>query len=269
MKQKYLNLREIQIAETEILKSVIKFLNDNKINYFICAGTFLGAVRHKGFIPWDDDVDIAITRPQYNKLINILKQNKLKITDNLFASGFELGNSQIPFIKILNKNIKVDQTIQWEEYLWIDIFPLDAFPKNNKIYYKNLMFYRRLLDLIRVDSNNFGLMTNNPFKKIIKLIFLFILRIWKYDNFINFYIKQCSKYDFDKYDYVRDNVWGDTSSLIHKSQLKNCKYEFEGLKVNSFEDYDNLLSDLYGKDYMKLPPKEKRQNHKFKAWRVK
>ena len=72
MKKKYLTLKEIHKEETNMLKKLIEFLNENNITYYVWAGTYLGAVRHKGFIPWDDDIDIAITRPEYNKMLKII-----------------------------------------------------------------------------------------------------------------------------------------------------------------------------------------------------
>jgi len=66
---KYLTLEEIQHEEKEMLKELIKFFKKENINYFVWAGTFLGAVRHKGFIPWDDDIDLAMTRPEYNNFL--------------------------------------------------------------------------------------------------------------------------------------------------------------------------------------------------------
>ena len=267
-KKENLSFREIQLEETKMLKATIEFFEQNNLNYYISAGTLLGAVRHQGFIPWDDDIDIAMTRPEYNKLIKILKEHNLKISDNLEGSGFELGNSEMPFIKILNKNIRVEQSEQWEEYLWIDIFPLDGYPNNNESYYKKTKYLRKVFDLIRTDKNNIGLMTKNPIKRFIKRICIFCLKIWKYENFLKFYMKFCTKYDYDNCEYVHDNVFGDTPTLIDKKELETGEYIFEGLKVHGFKDYDTILTRLYG-NYMELPPEEKRQNHSFKAWRIK
>ena len=75
----YLTLKEIQSEEKNILKAVTKFLDTHNIKYYLWAGTFLGAVRHKGFIPWDDDIDIGIKRDDYDKLIELLKQKNNKI----------------------------------------------------------------------------------------------------------------------------------------------------------------------------------------------
>ena len=107
MNKKYLDIKEIQKEELNILKETIKFLNKNNIKYYIFYGTLLGAVRHQGFIPWDNDIDIAIPRPEYEKLINILKEKNNKINNmNIESIGYEVGVSDWPFIKIVNKDIK-------------------------------------------------------------------------------------------------------------------------------------------------------------------
>ena len=90
----YLELREIQIEETKLLLKVVSFLNKNNLDYYLFSGTLLGAVRHKGFIPWDDDIDIAMTRPHFEKLVAIMKNNKLLIDQHTKCLYSELGNSQ-------------------------------------------------------------------------------------------------------------------------------------------------------------------------------
>ena len=87
---------------------VHEFLVEHNIKYTITAGTLLGAVRHKGFIPWDDDIDIALTREQYDKLVCLLRERNNSVNEYVYAEGFELGNDDIPYIKIVNKNIFVE-----------------------------------------------------------------------------------------------------------------------------------------------------------------
>ena len=127
MERKYLNIKEIQEEELNILKETIKFLDHNNIKYYIFYGTLLGAVRHQGFIPWDDDIDIAIPRPEYEKLIKILKEKNNKINNlNIESIGYEVGVSDWPFIKIVNKDIKLEDELNCDKNLWIDVFPLDG-----------------------------------------------------------------------------------------------------------------------------------------------
>ena len=105
-----LNTREIQLEELNILKETIKFLNNNDIKYGLHAGTLLGAVRHKGFIPWDDDIDIYLTRPNYNKFIDCVKKEQNKI-GSFNVISIDLNNSYIPFAKVTNPKIII--IIDW------------------------------------------------------------------------------------------------------------------------------------------------------------
>ena len=131
-----LTLDEIHYEEKEILKETVKFLDEHNLTYFITYGTLLGAVRHGGFIPWDDDIDLVMARPEYNKFVEYLKEHGNKISGNLEVIGLELNNSDFPILKIINKNIRVNEKDKADQYLWLDIFPLDATPKDNAKFFK-------------------------------------------------------------------------------------------------------------------------------------
>ena len=266
LNKKMLSLAEIQNEEKEMLKCAIDFFNKQNLNYFVWAGTFLGAVRHKGFIPWDDDIDLAMTRPEYNKFIEYLKEHNCKISNDLEVIGFELGNSDFPILKIINKNIRVEED-KCDEYLWIDIFPLDATPKNNKKFYKNVQFLNKIFVLKRQQKRHMKLMAASNLKRFIKNIFMFLLRIWPYKSYIKFYLKYASTYDYNDYDLISNNVWTNSSKVYNKDILKNKNYIFDGIVVNGFEDYNEYLVKMYGEDYMQLPSEDKRQTHNFKAWK--
>lgn len=265
--KKYLTLEEIQHEEKEMLKELINFFKKENINYFVWAGTFLGAVRHKGFIPWDDDIDLAMTRPEYNNFLEYLKNNDTKISENLEVIGFELGNSDFPFLKIINKNIKIEEDEQCDEYLWIDIFPLDATPKDNAKFYKRVAFLNKLFILRRMERKGMKLIATSELKRFIKTIFIKIMKIWKYENYIKFYISYCTKYKYNDFEYVHNNVWSSSPAVWNKKELVNKEFQFEDIKVNGLKDYDAILTRGYG-DYMQIPKEEDRATHNFKAWKV-
>lgn len=133
--REYLSDKQVKSELTALLQVVHEFLVEHNIKYTITAGTLLGAVRHKGFIPWDDDIDIALTREQYDKLVCLLRERNNSVNEYVYAEGFELGNDDIPYIKIVNKNIFVeDHTASSnrnefkEDYLWVDVFCWDNVP---------------------------------------------------------------------------------------------------------------------------------------------
>ena len=179
--KKYLNTREIQLEEKKILDQVVEFLDKNDLKYSLCAGTLLGAIRHKGFIPWDDDIDIMMSRPEYNKLQELIKNNSNILGDNLYFHSVELHNLNMPFTKVYNHNVEINDWRYndiYEKYLWIDIFPIDGFPDNvgeckkwfekrNSI--KKILAYRKM-------SNKFILSKKNI---LIKTVIFFSKYIYK------------------------------------------------------------------------------------------
>ncbi len=273
MEKKYLSLREIQKEELEILKKVIQFFEKNGIQYYVAYGTLLGAVRHKGFIPWDDDIDLVIARPEYNRLVEILKKDN-RIAENIEAIGWEISNSDSPYLKIVNKNIAVEAKLAYDTNLWIDIFPLDGLPEKEDIkqYLKKIEFYRSLFCWKRSQVRKLKIYSSNKLKKFLKMLITKCFKIVNYNKLIEKYIQYCSKYDFEQSEYVDNTIWKWDSSPNKKINkqllLQNALYDFEGLKINGVRDYDTVLKKDYG-NYMELPPEEKRETHEFKAWKVK
>lgn len=140
-----LNKKEIQNIELNILLEFSKFCNENKLRYYLVGGTLLGAIRHKGFIPWDDDIDVCMPRPDYELFIsNFHSDNScLKLCCNKF------GNLKAPFAKlkdtrtiVVNDILVNDNDI--DTNLWIDIFPVDGLPDsecNRKKHIKKQVLY--------------------------------------------------------------------------------------------------------------------------------
>ena len=267
---KELTLSEIQREELSILKKTIKFLDNNKINYFIFAGSLIGAVRHKGFIPWDDDIDIAIPRADYEKLIQILLKRDLTIDKNIKVDGYEVGKSYWPFLKIINENICVETKNRWEQFLWIDIFPLDGLPKYSKFYLKKMVFFKKLfIEKKNIELKNENIHKKNAYKIVWNIIDLFLKRI-SFSKFTTYYINYAKKYDVNTSNNVCNNVWGvGDKEKFPKSILNDITlYDFENIKVKGFKNYDIWLKNRYG-NYMEMPPVENRITHDFKAWRIK
>ena len=267
MRKRYLTLKEIQFEEKEMLRKLIAALEKQKIEYFVWAGTYLGAVRHKGFIPWDDDIDLAMRRDEYEKFVKYLRTRDNNISDSLNAIGFELGNSDFPFIKVVNTNIKAQEG-DFDGYLWIDVFPLDGVPEKPEKYYKKIFMLNKIFVLKRQKIRKQELMATSTFKRIVKEIFMFLLGLWKYDSFIKYYCKFCTKYDGKKAKNIKNNIWSDSYVSYDKNMFKVVKMKFEDLIVNALDNPDYFLGRGYGMDYMELPPEDKRISHHIKAWKV-
>lgn len=112
-----LDFRSMQLEELKLLLEFKQFCEKYKLKYYLCGGTLLGAVRHQGFIPWDDDIDVCMPRPDYEQMIRIVKE-----TQEIDLIAFELDNCTYPYAKLVNKQIIVKREIEGQDdqfYGWI------------------------------------------------------------------------------------------------------------------------------------------------------
>ncbi len=270
---KFFSTREIQLEEKKILDEVVKFLDKNKIKYILCGGTLLGAIRHKGFIPWDDDIDIAIPRPDYNKLQNIIKQNN-RLGDNLYFHSYELKNLNMPFTKVYNHEIGIYDwrySDKYEKYLWIDIFPIDGLPsedKENILLFKKRDKLKKIMMYRKMSMKYIFINRKKIFNNIIKFIIKIIYNILP-ERLITSKIIELNNNNYDNSNYAGVYVWGyGPRERMEKSIFEEyIDVSFEGTKYKSIKDYDKYLTNIYG-DYMKLPPIDERITHNIEAWRI-
>lgn len=265
----YLSDKEIKAELVQMLLYLDGFLAENGILYSIDAGTLLGAVRHKGFIPWDDDIDLGLLRSDYDRLVSILAEGKAKVKDGFDFVAFELGNDPRPYMKLINRNIRVKGDSEFDQYLWVDIFPFDAVP--NHFYWFHKQFIEVFLCNIAVTKysssyKRYMETQKNAFKRFytrtLKLLFL----PFKAETVTRWIVRSATRFDISKCDRVEDITCGGWNVPKHVFD-QMADYDFEDIKVKGFSDYDTYLRYSYG-DYMTLPPVECRVNHGTKAWRV-
>ena len=252
------NCTSLQKVELEMLKAIDDISKKLGIQYFMLGGTLLGAIRHQGFIPWDDDIDIGMLREDYEKFIKEA-QDLLPTyyfvqtyqTDPEFYLPFaKIRDSRTTFIETVSANHKINHGV------YIDIFPIDFYKKPSKTEkIKRLLLTARTLR--EVDLKIFN---RNLKNKILSLLSLLI--------FPNAY-QACDKLDKLNSRYnsgeKRTNycgAWGNKEIVDSDIFNKSKNYYFEGFSFTGPEDSDSYLRHIYG-DYMKLPPKEKRISHHF------
>ncbi len=264
-------LRKLQLAELEILKNVVEICKQNNITYYISGGTFLGAVRHKGFIPWDDDVDVAMPRTDYERFIKILKDNP-DYTNYKVSEYSDMSESVHYQLKITDPSIKVSAKSGKNEQVWsawIDVFPLDGMPSNpvvSKIHQFRLLYLRAMLKFTCFDDQ-----VNLKDKKR-PLIEKILIWIGLHTNFgkNGSSIKYLDKIDkvLKKYPETSSKVYVNFmgsykfKSIIDKEKIyaEGALYDFEGIKLNAPKDYDKYLTQIYG-NYMQIPKKDEQNKH--------
>ena len=247
-----LTVEECKKISLDILIDVAKFCDENNITYYLSVGTLLGAIRHKGFIPWDDDIDIMMPRPDFNKFINTYKHKYYK--------AYNPSNGMYYYGKVYDsRTIKYEINIDYKKYeplgVDIDIFPLDGIVNDEKIINK---LYKRAcsLEMLWRLSNQPIFYRKNPLKAINRII----PRIIGTKRLVRMIEKNAQTYDYDSSDYVirmRRSPNGFTGALA-KSVYEKDYAIFEGKNFVIPKGYDEWLTKFYG-DYMKLPPEEDRK----------
>lgn len=268
---KQLTLEEIKQTELNILIAFDKYCKNNNLTYFLSGGTLLGAVRHQGFIPWDDDIDVFMPRPDFEKFVTLTGFNSIAPEyDTSFYRDTKLV-ADYPFVKVIDNRTKVIEKTKLEEKctgIWIDVFPIDGFSNSsfiNKIFCIRKLFWKRLCYTY---SDDLSKVTNFK-KKIGKALVMPFLKIMGQKRLFNKLDRICRKYDFEKSTNVGCTVWGyKTKEIIPKTALLPASVvRFENHDFPAPADTDCYLTSLFG-DYMQLPPEEKRINHEMLAYQL-
>ena len=265
--KKFLSNQEIKHELKKMLQESILFFEKHDIEYVIVYGTMLGAIRHKGFIPWDDDIDIGMTRDNYNKFVMLLKKEN-KIGSNLTAVGLEVENGYLPFLKIVNNNILAYEKGNTDlTNLWIDIFPFDGvsntFSDFHVWFIRN--FLRKIFYFKRYTLSNKNIWKGrNMLRTILKSICIISVKFIPITVISRLIVLFSTVTSFSEATYVQDLTWG--SQKIPKFLFNEIGvYEFEGNIVKGFLNYDLYLRIIYN-EYMVLPSEDKRVNHELIAW---
>lgn len=253
-------LRKLQLTQLELLCEVRRICEKNGIKYNIIAGTLLGAVRHKGFIPWDDDADVALLRPEYEKFRKACEKDldteRFVFQDHRNTEGYRWGYGKLRM---------KDTLFVWEhrehmpyfQGVFIDIFPLDNVPDN---YYLRCIHNFSCFCVRKIMWSEVG---KNADKSAFKrMVYAFLSRV-STEKVCEIYEKLASVSNIKKTRMVRILTFpapNDQYGYLRKWYEKSADYVFEGETFKGIKDYDNYLSFKFG-DYMELPPEEKRIVH--------
>lgn len=255
-------IRAIQMIEFNILKEVKRFCEENEINYSLWAGTMIGAIRHQGFIPWDDDIDIVMLREDYDLFINKTMENGGKISDRYTVKYPSSNNYFYPFLKVIdNQTVAYENEMVYMELgLYVDVFPIDYYDGDSQSiakYYS--VAQRELARFLKVDRNYGKRLMRKCYQMVSKYIWKKDLYYWKN--------KLLETYGFQIKQYGGPMVWtGGGWDLFPIDFFEEyAVVTFEGEQFQCFMRYDDILKHKYG-DYMKLPPVERRVSHNIEAF---
>lgn len=255
-------INHIKEVELMILKDFVEICEKNDIEYYLAYGTHIGAIRHQGFIPWDDDVDVLLFREDYEKFLKVMEENpgeKYTIFDSRYNEEyfFQFGRMS------LNGTYWAeywDKQVSFKLGIHIDLFILDNLP-DNKI--KRWLFIQKCYILARLGS--VSVLTFDDYSKIVSFVLNLTHKLLKTFGFNSKYFqkklyKLFTKYNSNNGEYVTDLTLKERVTFKRTDYKPPKKALFEGIEMNIPNDDYNALTPIYG-DYMQLPPEEERVNH--------
>ena len=252
---RHLTLDEIKRIELGILDYVVDICEKNNLRYFLAYGTLIGAIRHQGFIPWDDDIDIIMPRPDYEKLLDICES----IPNEKFQIMSSRDDSYLyGFAKVVDRKTRIiDDNIESIPGLgvWLDIFPYDGMTSKSS-FNNHFCFFLNKLRAAAVYRQF-------PKDRGANYLIWRVCRLFGFKPFLRMYEYFCKLVPYDTSKFV--GLISDKKDYHDSSLLSTeVKVEFEGKVYNAPIGYDQILRTYYG-DYMQLPPEEQRVSHHIKA----
>lgn len=251
-------LKKLKECEKNMLATFVEICNRHNIKYFLQGGTLLGAVRHSGFIPWDDDVDVSLMREDYDKFIRVAQKElpsyyflQTKDTDPQYPNNFaKIRDSRTTFIETGSKNLKINHGA------YIDIFPLDYYPDGFKAkifeikkkiltWRINTAFYLPNMSLKSKVATLISCIVYPSRRRAIEKREELFRRVPPTKRLIN-----------------NSGAWREKEIIPAKWFEKTADLTFEGIKTVSSYEYDKWLTFVYG-DYMTLPPESERVGHHY------
>ncbi len=271
---KRVETNEIQPMLLEILKVFDKYCTDNGFKYFISDGTLIGAIRHHGFIPWDDDIDVSMVYDEYDRLLERAKQDPYLDADKRFRFLLPATMPNFyPFMKVIDTTTLLyekDTDHKYATGMWIDIFRYSQCPDDledvQRIFktrdrYKNMNriavcgnlqtpYYKRIYPLVAIAKVGLRLTGSTP-----KVTSQKILELEKQPNVSG--------------NTLCNIAWGDSYKHIYKREWFDefIRVDFEGYDFPVPACYDEVLKSQFG-DYMQLPPEDQRIRHDFEAYKL-
>lgn len=261
------NLKDLQTLELENLDTLIKICEKNNLRYYLIGGTLIGVLRHHGFIPWDDDIDVGLPRPDYNRFVKLVANELPDFMDVKTMTSDP--NYKCYFTRLINNK----QKIYWDhgQYtakigVWMDVFPLDGLPDNllkRRLHVFNVNLHKAIYKFSQI--NYVTTNKKRPLKERFLIKFAMITQIGKLINpekSLNSLDKVLQKPDYESTNWTWNfsGCYG-KREIVPKLELGGKREAiFEGRRVSIPLKAEEYLEHIYG-DWKKLPPSEKRASH--------
>lgn len=260
-----LNVEEVKAIQIDILEAVAAFCEENQIKYWLNSGTLIGAIRHKGYIPWDDDIDIGMLREEYEKFLKLFNKSNSKYRFDCFELNDEFP---YPYGKVFDTDTVLYEpdTNGLKQSINIDVFVIDNAPDDD-MEVKKMYKRRHRLRYMFVFSQSKRILPGDPMiNRIAKTLVHSLLSVTSSKKYIKKMIENTKRYNNTETKRVGDFT-GYAKVVTDRSVFDSfIDVTFEGKQYKAPVGYDVWLKEIYG-DYMSLPPVEERiTHHRFEAY---
>lgn len=259
-----LSTDELKELQLDMLKEIDAFCKEKGLTYFLTYGTLIGAIRHSGYIPWDDDIDILMPRPDYEKFIGSYKSDKSYVISDQLDTNY-----QYLFAKVSDRNtVLIEDTAKRADVgAYIDVFPLDGLPDSEDEGIKHIkkkIFWVKLYDIKRLKLYS---KYRAGYKNVLLVFLKMILLPVPFRLILNRIKSIMTKYEYKDSSKVVEMVFARPNRIVSKDLFANViQWKFEDSYMNVPKGYHEYLASIYG-DYMRLPSEENRiTHHRFKVY---
>lgn len=257
------DIKEIQSIELGILEDIARFCDANGIRYTLSGGTLLGAIRHKGFIPWDDDADVAMLRPDYDRFIQKYRSSRYRLI------SMETNSYPGVYAKVIDTHTLVRENNAVQDIgVWVDLFPLDGAPRKGYCPLGTSLFWRKYRAAVKY--RNFPLRhCHASWRERILAALAIPLRLVSNQCLLSPLTRCMRRFSVANapfIGFIGGSGYATRETIPREAFDTFVTVSLEGKHFSAMQGWHEYLTSLYG-DYMTPPPKEKRMpSHPFKAW---
>ena len=273
MERKSMTLEEHKKVMLNILIEFAKFCDEHNLMYYLDAGTLIGAVRHKGFIPWDDDIDVNMPQKDYDHFVELTRQSNGYMSEHLQVEYPE--DTIYPFLKVSDDRtvlVEFPQQNPMEVGVYIDVFPKYGI-EDKKLSTKLLCGFCHYMDLAHWFNTYSIYAWARPDNNIVKKMIAWLGRktikhpAWPVKLQSRIMHRYARKHPLEQCNYVTTLTNGEYHKLAPRECFDGYQWlDFEGVKFKGPKDFDTYLHCLYKGEYMQLPPEDKRVHHNVEVY---